>query len=205
MNFEILVHFLVFDLSMHLPVFPFRLKACSLLGTTPASLFQPRHASASQAMRMATGFTKNKEKTAKTSGGNPFLQGRNFDKEDAKVKLSRMMLFAHKPAMRGLGLNPQDKIRHETIHRAWLLFQKQRRREKMRRLCNLQESVHKTMKVLFEIDNRLYDIAVTGTREGEKRFPLVMRMPTNTLRKKFWNYGWNAFNIKGIGGVAKPG
>ena len=69
----------------------------------------------------------------------------------------------------------------------------------------MEGSVKEAMKVLRATDLRLYDLAVSGAREQEMRFPLVMRIPTETLPNKVWNYDWNASNIKGIGGVARPG
>jgi hypothetical protein len=69
----------------------------------------------------------------------------------------------------------------------------------------LEGSVEKTMEVLRETDNWLYDLAVSAGREEEPRFPLVMRIPTETLPTKAWNYSWNNSNIKGVGGVAKGG
>lgn len=61
----------------------------------------------------------------------------------------------------------------------------------------------RTMKVLRETDTRLYDLAVSAAREEEQRFPLVMRIPTETLPSKVWNYNWTASNIKGVGGIAR--
>ena len=149
-----------------------------------------------------------KKKTAKPrvapGSNNPFLQGMNFDSSDYRIPLARGILFSQRP-LRGLRLNPQDKIRHDTIHRAWLLFQQQRRRKKVARLRLLEESVARTMAVLKETDERLYALAVSGSREVEKRFPLVMRIPTDTLPKQWWNYRWSPTNIKGVGGVANPG
>lgn len=69
----------------------------------------------------------------------------------------------------------------------------------------LQDSIAQTMKFLRETDEYLYGMAVSGSREMEKRFPLVMRIPTNTLPSPWWNYKWTPGNIKGLGGVAKPG
>jgi len=127
-----------------------------------------------------------------------------YDREDARVPLARRILFSHK-AIRGLQLNPQDKIRHETIHRMWLLFQNRRRRSRLTRLELLEKSISKTMKVLRETDEQLYNRAVAGARDEEKRFPLVMRIPTDTMPLNYWNYGWTNENIRGIGGVVKPG
>ena len=112
------------------------------------------------------------------------------------------MLFSQRP-LRGLGLNPQDEIRHETIHRAWMLVQSRKRRSRISRLRVLEASVAKTMKALRETDRRLYDLAVSGAREEEQRFPLVMRIPSETLPTTVWNYNWTASNIKGVGGIAK--
>ena len=75
----------------------------------------------------------------------------------------------------------------------------------MGRLRRLEASVAETMKVLRETDEKLYALAVSGAREVEKRFPLVMRIPTNTLPTKWWNYTWSSRGIQSPGGVAKPG
>jgi hypothetical protein len=61
------------------------------------------------------------------------------------------------------------------------------------------------MAVLKETDERLHTLAITGTKEVEKRFPLVMRIPTDTLPTLRWNYRWSPTNIRGVGGVAKSG
>ena len=145
-----------------------------------------------------------KKKSAPTMSNNPFLQGMNLNTTDSRVTLGRRILFSQKP-LRGIRLNPQDQIRHETIMRAWLLFQQQRRRDKIARLGLLERGVRETMRVLRETDAKLYDAAVSGTREIERRFPLVMRIPTETLPRGYWNHKWTALNIKGLGGVAVPG
>ena len=195
---------------MRLPaLLPLHLRSRPILPILTLSLPQCRQASDQPVVRSkSTGWSKNsgkKKKSADAAGGsNPFLQGMNFDRGDARVGLARQILFSQRP-LRGLRLNPQDQIRHETIHRAWLLFQSRRRRQKMRRLSMLQDSLVRTVKFLRETDENLYGMAVSGTREPEKRFPLVMRIPTNTLPTKWWNYKWTPANIKGLGGVAKPG
>ena len=195
---------------MRLPtLLPFHLPSRPILHPLTLSLPQCRQASDQPVVRSkSTGWSKNagkKNKSATPAGSsNPFLQGMNFDRGDARVGLARQILFSQRP-LRGLGLNPQDQIRHETIHRAWLLFQSRRRREGTRRLSMLQDSLVRTMKFLRETDEYLYGMAVSGSRETEKRFPLVMRIPTNTLPSRWWNYKWIPVNIKGLGGVAKPG
>jgi large subunit ribosomal protein L40 len=85
------------------------------------------------------------------------------------------------------------------------MFRGKLRQERVAKLQSLQDSVHRTLMELRATDEKLYNIAVVGTRETEKRFPLVMRIPTHTLPLKRWNYSFNRTNIKGDGGVAKPG
>jgi large subunit ribosomal protein L40 len=189
-----------------LPNLPFRPHSRPIVPPISLSLPQSRHVSGTSPSRADNkqGWSKPKKKSEEKASSNPYLQGMNFDSSERRVALARGMLFSQRP-MRGLALNPQDQIRHETIHRAWLLFQGQRRREKMRRLRLLESSISNAIKALKETDDRLYIAAVTGAREEEKRFPLVMRIPTNTLPKKWWNYSWSGRHIKGAGGVAKPG
>jgi large subunit ribosomal protein L40 len=154
---------------------------------------------------MATaGWKKQKPKKAAEGSKNPFLQGMNFDSGNTTITMARGMLFSQKP-LRGLRLNPQDQIRHETIHRAWLLFRSQQRRQKVAQLRRLEVSVAETIKVLRATDEKLYARAVSGAREVEKRFPLVMRIPTDTLATRPWNYLWSAIEVPVMGGVVKPG
>src|SRR5271170_5218889 len=204
---------------MRLPPLAFRLQSRPILPSSSTSipLLQIRHKSEPNKpafAQQARGWNKNVNamkkaqkdaNKAKTPGSsNPFLQGANFDRNDSRVTLARGMLFSQRP-LRGLGLNPQDQIRHETIHRAWILVQSRRRRSRIGKLRVLERSVEKTMQVLRETDMWLYDLAVSAGREEEPRFPLVMRIPTETLPTKAWNYSWNNSNIKGVGGVAKGG
>src|SRR5277367_1446352 len=202
---------------MRLPTLPFRRQSRPILPSPSLTLPQIRHKTESNQPTFAQhsrGWNKNANamkqaqknaSKAKTPGSNnPFLQGANFDRNDSRVTLARGMLFSQRP-LRGLGLNPQDQIRHETIHRAWLLVQGRRRRSRIGKLRVLEGSVEKTMKVLRETDLRLYDLAVSAGREEEQRFPLVVRIPTETLPTKVWNYSWTNSNIKGVGGIAKGG
>jgi len=197
-------------MHLRLSMLPFRgtAKPVLLPPITSSPSLQIRHKTANVApSAKAKSWSKNqasKKKAAPTGSNNPFLQGMNFDSSDSRIALARGILFSQRP-LRGLRLNPQDQIRHETIHRAWLLFQKNRRRAKIGKLRVLESSIARTMKVLRETDSKLYDVAVSGTREVEKRFPLVMRIPTETLPSQWWNYKWTASNIKGVGGVAKTG
>ena len=202
---------------MRLLFLPFRVESRPIPPSASISLplLQIRHkVDAPQASLAARGWNKNAtaknaakkaaNKVKSYGSNNPFLQGANFDRNDSRVQLARWMLFSQRP-IRGLGLNPQDQIRHETIHRAWLLVQSRRRRRQITRLRQLERSVTETMRVLKKTDLRLYDLAVSAGREEEQRFPLVMRIPTETLPTRVWNYSWNASNIKGVGGIAKPG
>jgi len=202
--------------TMRLPSLAFRSPPRPILPTPSTSLTLPpiRHKTEvkpSFAMQ-SRGWNKNAnaaKQAAKSANkaklpgsNNPFLQGANFDRNDSRVTLARGMLFSQRP-LRGPGLNPQDEIRHETIHRAWMLVQSRKRRSRISRLRVLEASVAKTMKALRETDRRLYDLAVSGAREEEQRFPLVMRIPSETLPTTVWNYNWTASNIKGVGGIAK--
>jgi hypothetical protein len=188
---------------MRPPTAPFRAISRPSHTAAPIPLPQVRHASPGGGGGKA--WSKNKKKNVVAPGSNnPFLQGMNFDSSDHRIALARGILFSQRP-MRGLRLNPQDQIRHETIHRAWMMFQNERRKARLTRLSNLEESVAGTMKALWETDEKLYNEAVAGTREVEKRFPLVMRIPTDTLPTTWWNYKWTSANIKGLGGVAPPG
>lgn len=194
---------------MRLPTLPFHGPTRPALPTITLMLPQIRHQTGSAspaAPRGSTSWRKNTGKKKPTSGSsnNPFLQGMDFNRADERLALGRGMLFSQKP-LRGLRLNEQDQIRHDTIHRAWMMFQSARRRTKIRRLKLLEKSIAETMKVLKETDENLYALAVSGARHEEKRFPLVMRIPTDTLPSNRWNYKWTNMNIKGAGGVVKPG
>lgn len=202
---------------MRLLSLPFSIRSRPILPPISLSIPQRRHnqqgtvpkpktapATGAPKHRSAAWSKKTSAKKPTQESNNPFLQGMNFDRTDPRVTMARSILFSQRP-MRGIGLNPQDQIRHETIHRAWLLFQQRRRRKRLRQLKDLQDSIANSLKFLMETDERLYAMAVSGAREKEKRFPLVMRIPTNTLPTRYWNYKWTPSNIKGAGGVAKPG
>ncbi|CAE6420482.1 unnamed protein product [Rhizoctonia solani] len=106
---------------------------------------------------------------------------------------------------------------HETIERAWKLYQRQVRERREAELRRKYESMRKAVEVLKELDPVSYAEATRGVdsrrlseaerermkemkrgarKKAESRveglFPREMRMPTDTPSRNGWNHGWTA-------------
>ncbi|CAE6489904.1 unnamed protein product [Rhizoctonia solani] len=106
---------------------------------------------------------------------------------------------------------------HETIERAWKLYQRQAREQREAELRRKYESMKRAVEVLKELDAVSYAEAARGVdsrrlseaerekmkemkrgarKKAESRveglFPREMRMPTDTPSRNGWNHGWTA-------------
>ncbi|CAE6529832.1 unnamed protein product [Rhizoctonia solani] len=106
---------------------------------------------------------------------------------------------------------------HETIERAWKLYQRRVREEREAELGRKYESMRKAVEVLKELDPVSYAEAARGVdsrrlgeaerermkemRRGARKkaesrveglFPREMRIPTDTPSRDGWNHGWTA-------------
>ncbi|OLN97209.1 hypothetical protein CCHL11_02157 [Colletotrichum chlorophyti] len=115
----------------------------------------------------------------------------------ARVANIRQQLFAQAPPPLRMARNRH--LRHWTIHRAWLLLQRQQREQREKELCRIQQSMYHANEVLRNTSG-------PGTREegwlyrvaqekkgiyGPGAIPIeYARYQTETPARVAWNHDW---------------
>ncbi|ODQ67821.1 hypothetical protein NADFUDRAFT_80969 [Nadsonia fulvescens var. elongata DSM 6958] len=91
---------------------------------------------------------------------------------------------------RKLDMCVEDLIRHNTVTRAWALYQKEIRDKRAQNLERQYRMIDEACDALKSAgDRNLYNKATK--REFGKRFPMELRVPTDTPPKIVWQYEWS--------------
>ncbi len=109
------------------------------------------------------------------------------------------VISAHKMIPRRIKLSFEDQIRYQSIHKAWCLYQEKKRNLRnfnlKKQYVSAQEACDdlESLSLNEGIDEKggfafLYHSA-TVTERG-KRFPLDMKIPTETPPTRIWNDSW---------------
>lgn len=94
----------------------------------------------------------------------------------------------HPRTPRPLKFGTMRMLRHWTIHRAWLLYQRKLRTARELELERQWNSMWEACEELARVDQRLYRIATSKKETGY--FPIELRIPTDTPPREGWNHGW---------------
>ncbi|BFZ60037.1 hypothetical protein YB2330_001059 [Saitoella coloradoensis] len=87
-----------------------------------------------------------------------------------------------------LNLTTQEKIMHNTIHRAWQLHLRQQREKQDKALMSQYNKMREACEQLKQGHPTLYAKAMP--KERAKRYPVELRIPTETPGEKPWDYTW---------------
>lgn len=96
------------------------------------------------------------------------------------------VISQRKKAPRLIKLSNEDLIRHDTVQRAWALYQKQKRTLLNEQLEKQYNSIMNTLEDLKSVSPELYEVA--NQSEKGKRWSLSARVPTDYPANKVWNY-----------------
>lgn len=96
------------------------------------------------------------------------------------------VISARKKVPRVLKLSNEDLIRHDTVQRAWTLFQREKRQQQDEQLSKQYDSIINALEDLKAVAPELY--AVANKKEKGKRFPLEARIPVDYPPNKIWYY-----------------
>lgn len=95
---------------------------------------------------------------------------------------------AHKKQPRRIDLCLEDLIRHNMVQKAWSIFM---RDKKLARTQALQVQYNKIQEACDELESLDNYLAYEATkREKGKRFPLEMRVPTESPPNEIWAENW---------------
>lgn len=98
------------------------------------------------------------------------------------------VLSARKKQPRRLKMCKEDLIRHKTIQSAWKIFLRDENAVRMARLEAQHRKIAEACETLKDIDAGLF--AAATAREVGKRFPMELRVPTDTPPREPWPSTW---------------
>ncbi|CCH60009.1 hypothetical protein TBLA_0C01960 [Henningerozyma blattae CBS 6284] len=105
-----------------------------------------------------------------------------------KMATQLSVITASRKAPRLLKLRPEDLIRHQTVTKAWSLFQAEERAEQEAQLRNQYQSTLDAVELLQKISPRLYK-SVTTPDNNITVFPRGgLRTPTEYPPTIVWRY-----------------
>ena len=119
-------------------------------------------------------FIRNK-RTAGASGLPPHMQR-------AVTQLS--VMSARKKVPKMLKLSKEDLIKHQTIQRAWAVYQEGIREARERKLEAQYNSIDDAMNKLRMVSPKLFELA--DVDESGKLFPMELRVPTDYPPTTIW-------------------
>lgn len=96
------------------------------------------------------------------------------------------VISARKKLPKVIKLSNEDLIRHDTVTRAWGLYQKDKRQRQNELLNKQYEAMQEAMTDLKKVNRTLYELA--NEKEVGKRFPLEARIPVDYPPNKIWYY-----------------
>ncbi|CCD26284.1 mitochondrial 54S ribosomal protein mL40 NDAI_0H01100 [Naumovozyma dairenensis CBS 421] len=147
-------------------------------------------------------FIRNKRTTSAASSSSLKKMGRN-SAESLSPPLQRAVtqlsvLSARKKMPRLLKLSNEDLIKHQTIEKAWMLYKKDKAIERSMRLQRQYESIQDALDTLESINPHLYKLATSTNGEGNGRFPLEFRLPTDAPpnSEKLWPQQFSSTNLQ---------
>jgi len=103
-----------------------------------------------------------------------------------KIITQLSVMSARKKVPRVLKLSKEDLIRHDTITKAWGVYQKDKRTIHQNQLAKQFDAMQNAMEDLKIVDPQLFEAA--NAQELGKRFPLDHRIPTDFPPNKVWYY-----------------
>ncbi|CCF59889.1 hypothetical protein KAFR_0I01080 [Kazachstania africana CBS 2517] len=124
-------------------------------------------------------FVRNKRTKSRNNALSPQAQ---------RVVTQLSVLSARKKVPKLLKLSKEDLIKHQTITKAWSIYQDIKKNERQNNLKQQYNSINEAMDLLQSLSPNLY--AVANVNEAGKKFPLELRVPTDFPPEKLWYYDY---------------
>ena len=109
-------------------------------------------------------------------------------KKDFRQDLAKKNLFETPPSP-VLQLSSHDGLKHEIIHRAWILRDRKLRIAKQKELSGQYNKMRTDCEVLKSLRSQLYRASMAHSYP-ETLFPLSMHIPTDTPAPAGWDHDW---------------
>lgn len=121
------------------------------------------------------------KRTKRTSSVSPATQ---------RIITQLSVFSARKKVPRVLKLCAEDLVRHDTITKAWAVYQKDKRTKLQDNLAKQYNAMNNAMEDLKQSNRELYELA--NAKQIGKRFPLDARIPTQYPPNKIWYYDFTS-------------
>ncbi|BFZ53943.1 hypothetical protein PYCC9005_000974 [Savitreella phatthalungensis] len=109
---------------------------------------------------------------------------------DSRTQQIRDTLFGNKTPLKLEFANEAERLQHDTIHRAWLLWQ---RRQRERRTGDLRKAYDRMEAACEDLAQHSPQLFKSAMRKDKKRgFPLEIKAMTETPSTSGWNSAWTA-------------
>ncbi|ODV91110.1 hypothetical protein CANCADRAFT_23983 [Tortispora caseinolytica NRRL Y-17796] len=107
---------------------------------------------------------------------------------DQRILAQLYALSAHRKLPKVLKYSPEDLVKHNVIHRAWMFYKSEQRRERENALKVQYECMKEACDDLEQVSPELFKKATTRPRTV--RFPREIRIPTDTPPNVPWDSSW---------------
>jgi len=97
------------------------------------------------------------------------------------------VLSARKKQPRRLKLCKEDLARHEVVHAAWGIHQRDTQQARRQKMQVQYEKIKEACDELQKLDPALFQAA---NARPAARFPIELRVPTETPPKTAWEFDW---------------
>lgn len=104
------------------------------------------------------------------------------------------VLSARKKVPRVLKLCAEDLVRHDTVSKAWSVYQKDKRTKLKTQLNEQYDAMNNAMNDLKASNRELYELA--NVKQLGKRFPIDSRIPTQYPPNNIWYYDYAPKDLK---------
>lgn len=132
-----------------------------------------------------------------TLGSRVVVRGKRTVKQvpGASRVVNMLSVFsARQKQPRRLKLCKEDLVRHQVVTAAWRIHQKNEQEQRRQKLETQYEKIKEACTELELLDKDF--ITAANTKPTSARFPLELRVPTNTPPKVVWENEWVPPNTK---------
>lgn len=124
-------------------------------------------------------FTRNKSSARSAS------KGSSLSPQMQRVVTQLSVMSARKKQPKMLKLSNEDLIKHQTIQKAWKIYQDHKQGQRMARLKKQYMAINEAMETLKSISPELFKSV--DIDESGKLFPMELRVPTDFPPREIWH------------------
>lgn len=115
-------------------------------------------------------------------------KGSSVSPQTQRIITQLSVMSARKKQPKLLKLCKEDLVKHQTIQKAWRIYQDIAQKDRKLKLKSQYESIQAAMTTLKKLSPELYKKA--NINEQGKKFPMELKVPTDFPANKIWHYNY---------------